>query len=123
MIGGFFCVPSTKKRSTAKKNADKSKKAKKDKSGKNSLALRKYVRGAQQGGTDTKKRTSFRKTSNGKTKTNRSSLKRSNSKRKNKKSSQRGGATIEHDLTDMLGRGSYPVTKQGHDDCSGVHHK
>ena len=113
MIGGFFCVPSTKKRTPAKGNADKSKKAKKGKSGKSELALRKYVRGAQQGGSTKKRNCSpKRKTSGSKTK-----------RRRSKSTKQRGGATIVHDLTDGLGRGSYPVTMQGHDDCSGVHHK
>ena len=126
MIGGFFCVPSTKKRTPAKGNADKSKKAKKGKSGKSELALRKFVRGAQQGGSTKKRKTSGSKTKR------RSSLKKGkdnknvNTKHHSRSKSskqQRGGATIVHDLTDGLGRGSYPVTKQGHDDCSGVHHK
>jgi hypothetical protein len=93
MLGGFFCVSSTKKRKTS---GNKTKKAKR----------------------------SSRKTTTPKRgkKVNR---KLSKGSRKGKKGTrkQTGGETINYDLTDGLGRGSYPVTYRSNTDCSGVHHK
>jgi hypothetical protein len=93
MIGGFFCVSSTKKRKTSN---GKTKKAKKKNNGvkKGRKTFRKYIRKSQRGGS-----------------------------KKNMKKTQKGGETVNYDLTDNLGQGTYPVTNRGHSDCSGVHHK
>jgi hypothetical protein len=112
MKGGFFCIPSTKKRSSINEKPDKSKKGKKTKKSKGSkMSMRKYVRGSQQGGSKNNKKSMRKRKQKSKQKTKKPSLK------------QRGGETIEYDLTDSLGQGSYPVSEQGHNDCSGVHHK
>lgn len=129
MIGGFFCVKTKKSPTlTSSRGKLKGKKTKrtvsvKGKKGKKVKTLRKRLN-ISGGASKTKK---YNCTSKCKCSKCRPGCKKCAKGCKcticHRRKSMKGGATLKRDLSDTVGRGSYPATSKGTDDCSGTHHQ